>query len=74
MTIRSIKLLIAAAAAVTSVVAAAFDREGLIVPYAEDHFPDMASMRYDRSPYYRAIERAADSATIRIPASGPGSG
>ncbi|MCI9043626.1 MAG: hypothetical protein HFJ93_07065 [Muribaculaceae bacterium] len=68
MTIRSIKLLIAAAAAVTSVVAAAFDREGLIVPYAEDHFPDMASMRYDRSPYYRAIERAADSATIRIPA------
>jgi len=62
------KLFIAAAAATAVAVAAAFDRQGLVVPYAEDHFPDMASMRYDRSPYYRAIERATDSATIMFPA------
>ncbi len=56
-----------AAAALTVAAAAAFDRQGLIVPYAEDHFPDIASMRYDRSPYYRAIERAVDSTSILIP-------
>lgn len=58
--------LIAAATAFTAA-AAPFDRDGLIVPYAEDHFPDIASMRYDRSPFYRAIEAATDSATIAIP-------
>lgn len=58
--------LIAAATAFTAA-AAPFDRDGLIVPYAEDHFPDIASMRYDRSPFYRAIESATDSATIAIP-------
>lgn len=59
--------ILTAAAALTVAAAAAFDRQGLIVPYAEDHFPDIASMRYDRSPYYRAIERATDSASIIIP-------
>ena len=68
MTYRIAKVFIFAAMAAWAVIAAAFDREGLIVPYAEDHFPDMASMRYDRSPYYRAIESASDSATLRIPA------
>lgn len=67
MTLINKKIFIAAAAATAVAVAAAFDRQGLVVPYAEDHFPDMASMRYDRSPYYRAIERAADSATIVFP-------
>lgn len=62
------KLLILAAAASWTAAAAAFDREGLIVPYAEDHFRDIASMRYDRSPFYRAIERASDSITLHIPA------
>ncbi|MCM1028105.1 MAG: hypothetical protein NC342_01130 [Pseudoflavonifractor sp.] len=62
------KTLLAATAALTVAAAAAFDREGLIVPYAEDHFPDMAAMRYDRSPFYRAIERATDSASLPIPA------
>lgn len=61
-------LILAAAAAASTAVAAAFDREGLIVPYAEDHFPDIASMRYYRSPYYRAIDNAVDSATLHLPA------
>lgn len=60
--------IITAAAAISAAAADAFERRGLIVPYAEDHFPDMASMRYDRSPYYRAIERAVDTAAIAIPA------
>lgn len=59
-------VLIGAATAFTAA-AAPFDRDGLIVPYAEDNFPDIASMRYDRSPFYRAIEAASDSATIVIP-------
>lgn len=67
MTAHYLRSTIIAAAAAWAVAAAAFDREGLVVPYAEDHFRDMASMRYDRSPFYRAIERAADSATLLIP-------
>lgn len=68
MTNRLSRLIIIAAAAVSTAAAAAFDRDGLIVPYAEDHFRDIASMRYDRSPFYRAVERASDSITISIPA------
>lgn len=57
----------AAASAPVPGQAGAESRRGLLVSYQEDHFKDMASLRYDRSPFYRRIDSNADTMTVSQP-------
>lgn len=43
-------------------------RHGVLVSYREDSFRDMASMRYDRSPFYMLIDASGDSTAVKLPA------
>lgn len=42
-------------------------RRGLLVPYAEDWFKDMAGLRYEQSPFYRSITAHGDTASFVMP-------
>lgn len=43
-------------------------RPGVLVSYGDDSFRDMASMRFDRSPFFRSINAKADSVSVALPA------
>lgn len=42
-------------------------RRGLLVPYAEDRFRDMAGLRYEQSPFYRSVTAHGDTASFVMP-------
>ncbi len=42
-------------------------RRGLLVPYAEDRFKDMAGLRYEQSPFYRSLTARGDTASFVMP-------
>lgn len=43
-------------------------RPGVPVSYGEDSFRDIASRRFDRSPFYRSISAKGDSVSVNLPA------